>query len=182
MQKINLRTTEWIIDFNLSHSMMFDKEMYGGSFATGVLFSDVWYTGFAIDFAGSSRIEIPAKVEVINPRFSYAFFGWHNEILLFKNRIINFAVPIRLGISQFNYSDQYATWEGREPSVIKDNTFTMMGGLNMYVNITSFFSIGGGAMYRNFDTPGRFGNDLSQQDIYYTVNFRFAVPRSAFED
>lgn len=182
MQKINLKTTEWIIDFNLSQTEMFEKEMYGGSFASGVLFSDVWYTGFAIDFAGSSRIEIPTKIEVINPRFSHVFFGWHNEILLLKNRIINFSIPFRAGISQFNYSDQYATWEGSEPSVIKDNTFTMMAGLNMYINISPYFSVGGGALFRNFDTTGRFGSELEQQGLLYNINFRFAVPRSAFED
>lgn len=181
-QKINLKTTEWIIDFNLSQSNMFDEEMYGGSFASGVLFSDVWYTGFAIDFASSSRIDIPTQIEVINPRMMYSFFGWHNEILLLKNRIINFSIPFRAGIASFNYSDQYATWEGREPSVIKDNTFAMMGGLNMYINISPYFSLGGGAMYRNLDTSGRFGSNLSQEDIYYSINFRFALPRSAFEE
>ena len=177
-----LELTEVEFDLHFLQTEIENKPTFGGGFTMGVTFNDFWMVGFNVNGVSNSRTFIDTDPQAVTPAFRKTFWGFHNEIMIAKNRIVNLSFPLRVGFTTFSYKDRYVTWEGREPTLLRDNTLTAEGGVQAFLNLSSYVSLGGGAIFRRYNERGNFTQHIDRDYIFYSVNLRISLPRQIFEE
>lgn len=171
-----------VMDGGYSQGFLNAQMMRGGHFFVGAFLGKCWTTGFWMDVQETRhyRLNIPDVVE--KPDYSFTTFAWGNEINIFPMRAVNFAIPLRAGLGVASYNDRayvHGYYNGQtyveEPKNITRGAYFMAEtGLNAYVNLFKFMSIGGGATYRYVAGDHATGNSesLSGMMVRGTVRFR----------
>jgi hypothetical protein len=169
----DLTSSYGIVDISYSQPHIGNTSMPGFGITFGAVLNDFWYTGLHFDVSTTSDLTLgnPA-VQVINPRYTYLFIGWHNEFILFPSSAVNISFPVRLGVGGVTYSDRY--FEGwNRAQIDQDYFFVAEPGVKLNVNLWKNIGITGGVAYRLASGVDRAGSDADFSREVYHVGLRF---------
>lgn len=170
-----LEPTMGIIDVEYKHTDLFGQSLPGFGVNMGVVLGKHWLTGLTFNGSVTSQLTMgEPSVDVVNPRYSYFYAGWHNEILLFPKSVINVSVPLSLGVAGVTFSDRYlqgsVNYSGR---IDQDYFFAAEAGLRLTVNLFERVALSGGASYRAVQGVGTAGTDNDFTAPFLNLGLRF---------
>lgn len=166
-----------VLDVEYKHTDLFGQSLPGFGINMGVVLGKHWLTGFTFNGAVTSQLSMgDPPVDVVNPRYSYFYAGWNNEVLLFPNAVVNVSFPLSLGVAGATFSDRYLqgsmNYSGR---IDQDYFFAAEAGVRVSVNLFERVALSGGASYRAVQGVGSAGTDDDFNAPFFNLGLRFKL-------
>jgi hypothetical protein len=168
--------TGMIIDAGYTNFTMYEKKSDGFSMSLLGEFNDIWCTGLSFDLYSKRSIKFDTNVPVVNPSFSYSFVSWANEFRVLQNQLLNFSIPLKLGLSSCNYKDKYDdNNNNNDKTILDDDAFSVEAGIHAWINVFKILSIGGGVSYKWTTDIQRVGKNKDFDGANYHLKARFVL-------
>jgi hypothetical protein len=147
----------------------------GFNFNIEALLNRHFGTGFNTDGFSTHRIVLPDKIAAVNPQLTFWTFSWRNEFFINPGQVINFSVPVDVGIATVNYNDEYYAYNNSTRTISDATFFSAAAGVNMYVSLFRHVAIGAGARYRLSSGASRIGTDADYSGYLFTAGIRLQL-------
>lgn len=170
-----LEPTMGVLDVEYKHTDLFGQSLPGFGVNMGVVLGKHWLTGLTFNGAVTSQLTMgEPSVDVVNPRYSYFYAGWNNELILLPNSVVNVSFPLSLGVAGVTFSDRYVqgslNYSGR---IDQDYFFAAEAGVRLSVNLFERMALSGGASYRAVQGVGSAGTDNDFTAPFFNLGLRF---------
>ena len=172
----SLNPTFGIIDMGYSHTELFGETLPGFQMSISGVFNDWLMTGLYFHIASTSRLTMgDPNVNIVNPRYDYFFVGLNNGILLFSKSVVNFSIPLRIGVGGVTLTDRYYQGLNSNARVGQDYFLMMEPGLDMHINLFEHLGLTTGVSYRFAYGVDNAGVNADFNQLFFNVGLRIKL-------
>ncbi len=169
-------------DFYFYSSNYKGEPIYGGGVNFTAVFNNNLAIGVGVDISETKKVNFQNLTPAIKPKLSIWGFTANMEYLIIPKKIINFSIPLKIGLGYATYNDRYykdswgyGNYSNTYKLIEDDFYFIAEPGINMFVNIFDWMSVKAGGSYRFVLGANELGSNIDFSGYTINVGLRFKI-------